>query len=110
MEIGHYVIAVGVAIVSILVSIFIIRIFANLLIICAFLAAIIVPVVFLYSENAAGNPVSLVESLLGTAGIAFLITLLTVPLWPVSSIMNWTGKKERDRIASLESKVARGQR
>ena len=46
MEIGHYVIAAGVAIVSIVVSIFTIRIFANLLIICAFLAAIIVPIVF----------------------------------------------------------------
>lgn len=110
MEIGHYVMAAGAAIASIVVSIFIIRMFANLLIISAFLAAIIVPVVFLYSENAAGNSVSLLESLLGTAGIAFLITLLTVPLWPVSSIMNWTGKKERDRIAALESKVERGQR
>ena len=110
MEIGHYVIVAGAAIVSIVVSIFIIRMFANLLIICAFLAAIIVPIVFLYSEGAAGNPALLAESLLITVGFAFLITLLMVPLWPVSTIMNWMGKKERDRIASLESKVERGQR
>ena len=110
MEIGHYAILAGAAIVSIVVSIFVIRMFANLLIICAFLVAITAPIVFLYSEGAAGNPASLLESLLITAAFAFLITLLTVPLWPVSSIMNWTGKKERDRIASLESKVERGHR
>ena len=33
------------------------------------------------------------------------MVLATVPLWPVSTLMQWRGKKERREIEKLQKKV-----
>ena len=100
-------IAAGVAAVSILNSIFIIRTIANIIIICAFLVAIFAPMIWLFAASVEGITVQAELLYLGAAIFAFFVTLLTTPLWPVSSIMNWTGKKEREKITNLEKKASR---
>ena len=98
-EIG---IAVCISVFSIILSIFLIRMVANLLIVVAFVAAMIAPIGWFMHEIKSGNQMPIETLYLGAILFAFVITLLTVPLWPVSSIMQWTGKSERKRLSKSE--------
>lgn len=98
-------IASGIAIISIFASIVIIRALANLLIILAFLTAIIAPVVWYFIKTSSGESMPVEVLYLGSAIFAVVITILTLPLWPASSIMQWTGKKEQKQINSLKNKI-----
>ena len=95
----------GVALVSLVVSIFVIRLIANAFIIAAFLLAIIVPPAWLYVQRSQGLDVDQGLLFIGSALFAFFVALCTVPLWPVSKIMQWTGKKEGKKIKKLEEKL-----
>ena len=95
----------GVALVSLVVSIFVIRIIANAFIITAFLLVIIVPPAWLYVQRSQGLEVDQGLLFIGSALFAFFVALCTVPLWPMSTIMQWTGKKEGKKIKKLEEKL-----
>ena len=69
--------------------------------------AIFAPMIWLFAASVEGITVQAELLYLGAAIFAFFVTLLTTPLWPVSSIMNWTGKKEREKITNLEKKANR---
>jgi hypothetical protein len=86
-------ITVCISILSILLSIFLIRMVANLLILVAFAIAIVAPIVWYMNEVGNGLQMPIFGLYVGSIISAFLMTLLTVPLWPVSSLMQWTGKK-----------------
>ena len=94
----------GVALTSLIVSIFIIRLVANVFIIVAFLFAILVPPAWLYVQRSQGLEVEQSLLFVGSALFAFFIAVCTVPLWPLSTIMQWTGKKEGKKIKKLEEK------
>ena len=95
----------GVALVSLVVSIFVIRLIANAFIIAAFLLAIIVPPAWLYVQRSQGLEVDQGLLFVGSALFAFFVALCTVPLWPMSTIMQWTGKKEVKKIKKLEERL-----
>ena len=95
----------GVALVSLVVSIFVIRLIANAFIIAAFLLAIIVPPAWLYVQRSQGLEVDQGLLFVGSALFAFFVALCTVPLWPMSTIMQWTGKKEGKKIKKLEERL-----
>ena len=95
-------ITVCISILSILLSIFLIRMVANLLILVAFAIAIVAPIVWYMNEVGNGSQMPIFGLYVGSIVSAFLMTLLTVPLWPVSSLMQWTGKKERKRLSKIE--------
>ena len=97
----------GVALTSLILSIFIIRLVANVFIIAAFLLAILVPPAWLYVQRSQGLEVDYSLLLIGSALFAFFIAVSTVPLWPLSTIMQWTGKKEGKKIKKLEEKLDR---
>ena len=73
-------------------------------IIAAFLFAILVPPAWLYVQRSQGLEVDQSLLFIGSALFAFFIAVCTVPLWPLSTIMQWTGKKEGKRIKKLEEK------
>ena len=75
---------------------------ANLLILVAFAIAIVAPIVWYMNEVGNGSQMPIFGLYVGSIVSAFLMTLLTVPLWPVSSLMQWTGKKERKRLSKIE--------
>ena len=95
----------GVALVSLVVSIFVIRLIANAFIIAAFLLVIIVPPAWLYVQRSQGLEVDQGLLFIGSALFAFFVALCTVPLWPMSTIMQWTGKKEGKKIKKLEERL-----
>ena len=95
-------ITVCISILSILLSIFLIRMVANLLILVAFAIAIVVPIIWYINEANNGTQMPIFGLYVGSIISAFIMTLLTVPLWPVSSLMQWTGKKERKRLSKIE--------
>ena len=95
----------GVALVSLVASIFVIRLIANAFIIAAFLLAVIVPPAWLYVQRSQGLDVDQGLLFIGSALFAFFVALCTVPLWPMSTIMQWTGKKEGKKIKKLEEKL-----
>ena len=95
----------GVALVSLVVSIFVIRLIANAFIVAAFLLAIIVPPAWLYVQRSQGLEVDQGLLFVGSALFAFFVALCTVPLWPMSTIMQWTGKKEGKKIKKLEERL-----
>ena len=95
----------GVALVSLVVSIFVIRLIANAFIIAAFLLAIIVPPAWLYVQRSQGLEVDQGLLFVGSALFAFFVALCTVPLWPMSTIMQWTDKKEVKKIKKLEERL-----
>ena len=97
----------GVALVSLVVSIFVIRIIANAFIITAFLLVIIVPPAWLYVQRSQGLEVDQGLLFIGSALFAFFVALCTVPLWPMSTIMQWTGKKEGKKIKKLEERLGK---
>ena len=95
----------GVALISLVVSIFVIRLIANAFIVAAFLLAIIVPPAWLYVQRSQGLEVDQGLLFVGSALFAFFVALCTVPLWPMSTIMQWTGKKEGKKIKKLEERL-----
>ena len=95
----------GVALTSLMLSIFVIRRVANVFIISAFLLAILVPPAWLYVQRSQGLEVDHSLILIGSALFAFFIAVCTVPLWPLSTIMQWTGKKEGKKFRKLEGKL-----
>ena len=95
----------GVALVSLVVSIFVIRLIANAFILAAFLLVILVPPAWLYVQRSQGLEVDQGLLFIGSALFAFFVALCTVPLWPMSTIMQWTGKKEGKKIKKLEEKL-----
>ena len=99
VEIG---IAIGISIFSIIFSIALIRMVANLLVILAFAIAVFAPIIWFIIQNEAGQPVPISMLYIGTALFAFVVTLMTLPLWPIASIMQWTGKRERQRLDDIE--------
>ena len=99
VEIG---IAIGISVFSIIVSIALIRMVANLLVVLAFAVAVFAPIIWFIVQNEAGQPVPVSMLYIGTALFAFVVTLITLPLWPIASIMQWTGKRERQRLDDIE--------
>ena len=95
-------ITVCISILSILLRIFLIRMVANLLILVAFAIAIVAPIIWYINEANNGTQMPIFGLYVGSIISAFIMTLLTVPLWPVSSLMQWTGKKERKRLSKIE--------
>lgn len=98
-------IALGISAITIFITIFLIRLFANLVIILCFAGAIIAPLFLQQINSYLGNIIPM-ESLFVFSGLfAFLVTLCTIPLWPISSIMmRFLNKNERKRIERLEQK------
>jgi Mg2+/citrate symporter len=95
-------IAAGISIFSIIISVFLIRMVANILLLLAFSAAVVAPIVWHSHEKASGSEMSVLGLYLAAVIFAFIITLMTTPLWPISSLMQWTGKRERNRIEKIE--------
>ena len=97
--------AAGVAFLSLTLSIFVIRLIANVFILVVFLLAIIVPPAWIYVQRSQGIEIDQALIIVGSAAFAFFMVLSTVPLWPVSTLMQWRGKKERREIEKLQKKV-----
>ena len=97
--------AAGVALLSLTLSIFIIRLVANVFILAVFLLAIIAPPAWIYVQRSQGIEIDQALIIFGSAAFAFFMVLSTVPLWPVSTLMQWRGKKERREIEKLQKKV-----
>ena len=97
--------AAGVALLSLTLSIFVIRLVANIFILVVFLLAIIVPPAWIYVQRSQGIEIDQALIIVGSAAFAFFMVLSTVPLWPVSTLMQWRGKKERKEIEKLQKKV-----
>ena len=97
--------AAGVALLSLTLSIFVIRLVANVFILAVFLLAIIVPPAWIYVQRSQGIEIDQALIIVGSAAFAFFMVLSTVPLWPVSTLMQWRGKKERREIEKLQKKV-----
>lgn len=97
--------AAGVALLSLTLSIFVIRLVANVFILVVFLLAIIVPPAWIYVQRSQGIEIDQALIIVGSAAFAFFMVLSTVPLWPVSTLMQWRGKKERREIEKLQKKV-----
>ena len=95
-------IAAGISIFSIIISVFLIRMVANILLLLAFAAAVVAPIVWYSHENASGSEMPVLGLYVAAVVFAFIITLMTTPLWPISSLMQWTGKRERNRIEKIE--------
>ena len=95
-------IAISISIISILVSIFLIRMVANFLVIIAFIGAVVVPIGWYIIQFENGANISIIHLYVAAFVFAFIITLMTVPLWPIASIMQWTGKRERQRLDDIE--------
>ena len=95
-------IAISISIISILVSIFLIRMVANFLVIIAFIGAVVVPIGWYIIQLENGANISITHLYVAAFVFAFMITLMTVPLWPIASIMQWTGKRERQRLDDIE--------
>ena len=95
-------IAAGISIFSIIISVFLIRMVANILLLLAFSAAVVAPIVWYSHEKASGSEMSVLGLYVAAVVFAFIITLMTTPLWPISSLMQWTGKRERNRIEKIE--------
>jgi predicted PurR-regulated permease PerM len=95
-------IAASISIVSILLSVFLIRMVANLLLLIAFAAAVAAPILWYMQELANGSQMNVMAMYVAAVFIAFAVTLMTTPLWPVSSLMQWTGKPERKRLDRVE--------
>ena len=104
IEIG---IAVGISVFSIIFSIALIRMVANLLVVLAFAIAVFGPIIWFIVQNESGQPVPISMLYIGTALFAFVVTLMTLPLWPIASIMQWTGKRERQRLDDIERKTTK---
>ena len=49
-----------------------------------------------------GANISILHLYVAAFVFAVIITLMTVPLWPIASIMQWTGKRERQRLDDIE--------
>ena len=97
--------AAGVALLSLTLSIFVIRLIANVFILVVFLLAISVPPAWIYVQRSQGIEIDQALIIVGSAAFAFFMVLSTVPLWPVSTLMQWRGKKERREIEKLQKKV-----
>lgn len=97
--------AAGVALLSLTLSIFVIRLVANVFILAVYLLAIIVPPAWIYVQRSQGIEIDQALIIVGSAAFAFFMVLATVPLWPVSTLMQWRGKKERREIEKLQKKV-----
>ena len=97
--------AAGVALISLTLSIFVIRLVANVFILAVFLLAIIVPPAWIYVQRSQGIEIDQALIIVGSAAFAFFMVLSTVPLWPVSTLMQWRGKKERREIEKLQKKA-----
>ena len=95
-------IAAGISIFSIIISVFLIRMVANILLLLAFAAAVVAPIVWYSHEKASGSEMPVLGLYVAAVVFAFIITLMTTPLWPISSLMQWTGKRERNRIEKIE--------
>ena len=95
-------IAAGISIFSIIISVFLIRMVANILLLLAFSAAVVAPIVWYSHEKASGSEMPVLGLYVAAVVFAFIITLMTTPLWPISSLMQWTGKRERNRIEKIE--------
>ena len=67
--------------------------------------AIIVPPAWIYVQRSQGIEIDQALIIVGSAAFAFFMVLSTVPLWPVSTLMQWRGKKERREIEKLQKKV-----
>ena len=64
------------------------------------------PPAWLYVQRSQGLEVDHSLLLIGSALFAFFyLAVYTVPLWPLSTIMQWTGKKEGKKIKKLEEKL-----
>ena len=98
-------IAVGISVITIFITIFLIRLFANIFIIFCFAGVIIAPLFWQKINGYLGNILPIESLFIFSALFAFLVTLSTIPLWPISSIMmRFLTKNERSRIARLEQK------
>ena len=95
-------IAISISIISILVSIFLIRMVANFLVIIAFIGAVVVHIGCYIIQFENGANISIIHLYVAAFVFAFIITLMTVPLWPIASIMQWKGKRDRQRLGDME--------
>jgi hypothetical protein len=95
-------IAGSISIISIILSIFLIRMVANLLLLLAFAVAVAAPIAWYMQELANGSQMAVLAMYVAAVIFAFVITLMTTPLGPVSSMMQWTGKPERKRLDKVE--------
>jgi type VI protein secretion system component VasK len=95
-------IAGSISIISIILSIFLIRMVANLLLLLAFAVAVAAPIAWYMQELANGSQMPVLAMYVAAVIFAFVITLMTTPLWQVSSMMQWTGKPERKRLDKVE--------
>jgi hypothetical protein len=75
---------------------------ANFLVIIAFMGAVILPIGWYILQLENGANISILHLYVAAFVFAFIITLMTVPLWPIASIMQWTGKRERQRLDDIE--------
>ena len=89
------ILSAGIALVTLILSIVIIRLVANIFIILSFMVAILAPPAWLYFQNTQGIETDKPTLITLSALIAFLVVLWTIPLWPISTLMQWTGKKEK---------------
>ena len=86
----------AVPILSLLLSIFLIRMIANLIIVIGYSAAVLLPALWVVGQKSNGYEVDYFLFFIGSVLFSLIIAISTIPLWPMSTIMQLSVKKERD--------------
>lgn len=82
----------SVPILSLLLSIFLIRMIANLIIVIGYSAAVLLPALWVAIQKSNGYEVDYFLFLIGSVLFSLIIAISTIPLWPMSTIMQLSVK------------------
>ena len=95
-------ISCGIVLVGILITIGLLRFLANFFIIIIFGTAIFSPIGLSYYNNL--NNLNIDDSLLYlyAFGIGAFATILTIPLWGISSIMNFKDNSQIEKMKNIQ--------
>ena len=86
----------SVPILSLLLSIFLIRMIANLIIVIGYSAAVLLPALWVAIQKSNGYEVDYFLFLIGSVLFSLIIAISTIPFWPMSTIMQLSVKKQSD--------------
>ena len=88
----------GIVLITILITVSALRFLANLFIIVIFGTAVLSPLGINYFVQLSSLAIDTNLLYLYSFGIGAICTLITVPLWGISSIMNFTDKSQVKKI------------
>jgi len=95
----------GIVLVAILITIGLLRSLANIFIFIIFGSAILSPIGFDYYNNVSNLQIDKNLLYLYAFGIGIFATLLTIPLWGISSIMNFKDKSQATKIQKIQDNL-----